>query len=384
MENSEDSYEILHAKVCEALKKKTALSFMGGGALGPGHIGQLEQLYDYGGFRNVEYLVGASVGSIMAVAIAASKASGMDPEAQLRWMKKVLFGLDLTQFEDNDAGLLRDVYRLIKKYGWNKGEAITEWMEEIMEFLLEDKDITLKQLYERSGIHTVINYYSCNYRRTMYADHITKPHWRVADTVRKSSSIPIYYAAVFDKREGKDDEVILDGGTMDNNPIHVLRKLGVPPENIMGLIFVSDEEIATYDEHLEEKLTDHGEPDKITGFLTDLIGEMRELAMRMHVHKRDWMLTSYTNVHSMKSTDFTMTEDQKKMLYEEGRAGMQRFAAQTAKLITENEYPTQKEMSAKFAEILQNAGVLVDDVQLEELYKKLEPFFNTRVESELV
>ena len=71
MDSEKDSYEELHEKVVEALKQKTAFSLSGGGSLGPGHVGQLEQLYDYGGFRKVEYLVGASVGSIMCVAVAA-------------------------------------------------------------------------------------------------------------------------------------------------------------------------------------------------------------------------------------------------------------------------------------------------------------------------
>jgi NTE family protein len=318
----------------ELLRGKTALCFEGGGALGVGHVGALAEWEAMGGYKNLTHCVGSSVGSIAAAAVAA--------KANVEFMKKTLFGLDMNQFEDNSLGMIRDLYRLIKKWGWNKGDAITEWAMELMGELTGNPNITMKELYEFGGVHLTITYFSYRYRKTKYADHITQPDLKVANAIRMSSSIPVYYQAVWRKFLNKEDKLrmdaILDGGTMDNFPMHVLRKQGVDPSKIMGFKLCGTEELNEYKAEQDGEELDYGLPDGIVEALMVLVSCMRDLAMKVHVHKKDWMLTVKINVGDLSSTNFDMTEEQKNWLYENGRQAIRDYLVELDELILRGEY----------------------------------------------
>lgn len=314
---------------------KTALAIEGGGALGVGEVGALSRWVELGGdLKKITHVVGSSVGSIIASAIAVG--------ADIEYMKKTLFGLDLQQFEDNSPGLIRDFARLIKKYGWNKGQAITDWAEGIMHELTGNADITMAEAHEMSGVVLTTTGCSLRFMDTFYMNYKTEPKTRLVDSIRMSSSIPLYYAAVF--RETKTDcgeitDCIVDGGTMDNYPIHVLREQGVAPHKILGLKLCNTVEMAEYADEKRGIRHDYGEVENLKQCLVKLVEMLRLTAMKLHVHKRDWMLTAKIDVNDMKSTDFDMTSEQLRMLYNNGRKAIDDLIDETAELLEAGEYP---------------------------------------------
>ena len=315
-------YELYNKLSAEdVVRGKTALTFEGGGVLGIGHIGALAEWEKMGGYRNLTHVCGSSVGSIVAAAVAAN--------ASVEFMKSTLFNLDFKQFEDNSTGLLRDLYRLIRKWGWNKGDAIREWSEQLMCELTGEKHITMKQLYEKSQIHLTITYWSYRYRKTKYIDHLTQPDMTVADAIRMSSSIPIYYQAVWRKSlDANQQEVldaIVDGGTMDNYPMHILHAQGIPAEKIMGFKLCSSEDMSEYKAERDGKEYDYGMPDGIVQALVVLVSAMREQSMKVHVKSGDWKLTVKIPVGLLKSTDFDMTDAEKNWLFESGEQAMRTY-----------------------------------------------------------
>jgi NTE family protein len=319
----------------DIIRGKTALCFEGGGALGIGHVGSLAEWESMGGYKHLTHVCGSSVGSIAAAAVAA--------KASIPFMKDTLFGLDLKQFEDNSLGMVRDLYRLIKKWGWNKGDAIEEWAEQLMCKLTGMPEITMEQLYEFGGIHLTMTYWSFRYRKTKFADHITQPKMRVAEVIRMSSSIPIYYQAVWRKFLNADQQevmdAILDGGTMDNFPMHILREQGVDPSKIMGFKLCGTVELNEYKAERENEDYDYGMPDGIIDALVVLIGSFREQSMHVHVHKKDWMLTVKIIVGDLKSTDFDMTEAQKDWLFENGKAAMRKYLEEVRGYLEDKTHP---------------------------------------------
>lgn len=317
----------------DIVRGKQGLVFCGGGSLGIGHIGALAEWEKMGGYRNLTHVCGSSVGAIVAAAVAA--------KASVEFMKSTLFNLDLKQFEDNSTGLIRDLYRLVKKWGWNKGDAIKEWTENLMCELTGEHHITMKQLYEKSQIHLTITYWSFRYRKTKYIDYITQPDTTVADAIRMSSSIPIYYQAVWRKSLNSEQQevldAILDGGTMDNFPIGTLHSQGVPPEKILGFKLCGTEELNEYEAEKNGEEIDYGLPDGIVEALVVLVSAMREQSMKVHVRKSDWMLTVKIPVGGLKSTDFDMNDAQKNWLFESGEQAMRSYVNEVRERIENGE-----------------------------------------------
>ena len=325
MENEQSAEDIIRGK--------SALVFCGGGVLGVGHIGALAEWEKMGGYRNLTHVCGSSVGSIVAAAVAAN--------ASVEFMKSTLFNLDFKQFEDNSTGFLRDLYRLVKKWGWNKGDAIKEWSENLMCELTGKHHITMKQLYEKSHTHLTITYWSYRYRKTKYIDHLTQPDMTVAEAIRMSSSIPIYYQAVWrkslDANQREMLDAILDGGVLDNFPIRTLHSQGVPPEKILGFKLCGTEELNEYEAEKNGEEIDYGLPDGIVHALVVLVSCMRELAMKVHVQKSDWKLTVKINVFGYKSTDFSMSDQDKEKIYESGRQAIRDYVKEVRERLENGE-----------------------------------------------
>lgn len=318
------------------ITSKTALAIEGGGALGVGEVGALSRWIELGGtFEQITHVTGSSVGSIIASAIAVG--------ADIEFMKKTLFGLDLKEFEDNSPGLLRDFARLLKFYGWNKGKAITEWGETLMKELTGNPNITMAEAHKIRGVQLTTTGCSVRFMDTFYMNHITEPDTRIADSIRMSSSIPLFYAAVFREMEVEDLEKVLDcvvdGGTMDNYPIHVLREQNVPPHKILGLKLCSTVENAEYADLKKGIRHDYGEVRNLKQCLERFITMLRHTAMKLHVHKKDWMLTTKIDVGELKSTDFDMSAEQIHRLYLNGEKAIDDLIIETAELLRTNRYP---------------------------------------------
>lgn len=320
----------LREKAIEILKNKTAYAFEGGGTLGVGHIGALEQLFNLGGLRNITHVTGSSVGSIVSAALAAG--------ASIEYMKNKLFNMDLITFQDNDNNKLRDLYQLLKYYGANKTDQIRSFIGCVLKDLQKNSEITFKELYDITHVHLTITYLSLNHVRTMYADHLTEPDTKIKDAVTKSSTIPIFYEADWSLIDSTQEEskgccksfkkplyqCDIDGGTLDNFPIHVLREQGCESSKIIGFKFISKGELNKYEYtyNSKDELVSLGSPKNLVVFLERLMMIARRQAMHVYIDDDDWKLTVKTQVGDMSSTDFSMTQEQKEWLYAQGVEGM--------------------------------------------------------------
>lgn len=313
-------------KALEILQNKKAFAFEGGGTLGVSHVAALEKLEELGGFKNVTHVVGSSVGSIIGTAVASG--------ASVQFMKDKLFTLDLKIFQDRDSNnKLKDVYQFLKYYGQNETTSITNFIGNILKDLTGNSDITFLELYNLTKVHLTVTYLSLYYDKTMYADYLTEPNTKVKDAVTKSSAIPIFYEAYWEDLidqqyqkkcfscfKKKQYKCSVDGGTLDNYPIHVLREQGCAPIDIIGFKFLSDGELNVYDYTYNENPVKvaKGSPENALKYLFKMAEIGRMQAMHVHVHQEDWKLTVKTHVGSLTSTDFNMTDEQRQWLYNQG------------------------------------------------------------------
>lgn len=318
----------------EILKEKKALVFSGGGVLGIGQVGALSKLIDLGlSLKNITSVTGSSVGSIIATAVACG--------ADINYIKNKMNSIDYNALQGDSCFLIQGI-RLINRYGLHSTNGVRNLISDVLKDLIGNSDITFKELFDKTGVWLTITYLSLNYGRTIYADHVYEPDTLVREAVVKSSSIPIFYDAYFEKGTSngkKQTFVSVDGGMMLNYPMVVPRLQNVNPRELLGLKFVSTGDVNVKDEGQPgTDAEDMGPPTNIITYLNNMIQILRKQAMKVHVSNNDWMLTVKINVGTLSSTDFSLTDAQKEWLFNQGQTSIDNYLQELTSLLEEGKF----------------------------------------------
>lgn len=314
----------------ETIQNKEAMMISGGGTLGIALVGALETLTEMGlKLHKIRKIKGSSVGSIIATSIACG--------ANIEYMKKTIEEMNLMKFRDHDW-FICSLFQLIFKYGLNKTDPIRRFASQVLLDLTGKSDMTFQEHYNKTGIHLIITYLSMNLEETIYADYINESNSSIVETIVKSSSIPLFYEGHFTK--GKEVQLAVDGGTLDNYSFNYLRN-GIESKYILGLKLVSEDDVLDetnvgYDN--SAKHVDRGFPKNTVEYFTRLIYLMRKQAMKIHVKENDWMSSVKINVGKITSTDFNLTPEQKVWLYEQGKQGALNYLDELTDLIKTGKY----------------------------------------------
>ena len=97
-------------------------------------------------------------------------------------------------------------------------------------------------------------------------------------------------------------------------------KIGI--ENMDGVKLITTKElhdIYTGGDEIPEA------PSNIIEVLWALFNNSREMALRLHVHANEWERTIKVDIGDTSSTDFNMTEEQKKTLYTQGQIAVDEY-----------------------------------------------------------
>jgi len=281
---------------------KRGIVIAGGGTLGIAEVGALNELRrrDFD-FEKLTHFAGASIGSLLATALAC--------RGSIDYIDKVMNELDLEDLKDDSFGIIRDLTRLLKKNGFYKGVALKKLIKKILVDITGDADITFSQIYTRYNSYLVIPVLE-NYEKTIYYDRFTAGDMPVRKAMRRSAGIPFFYQAIIEKEPQL--KMYADGGTLDNYPFHCLEKY-LATDQIIGLRLMSSREIYELNHEVETSA-----PADFCEALIKLIGVMRKLAMKIHEKPEYWANTVKIDIHHMKSTDFKLSEEEKKWLFNQG------------------------------------------------------------------
>lgn len=332
------------AQAKKLIAGKVGLCIGGGGVLGVGELGAINRWIEQGGaLTNLTHIVGASVGSLLAIAIAAG--------ADMEYLHHKLGHLNFSKFKDGPNAVTK-LFRFCRQYGWYDGTAITDYIGQILHDLVGDSEITMLELFKRTGKHLTVVYCSLNFEDVFYIDHYTEPNTKVKEAGRMGSGYPGFFKAYmrrylhideFDPNQNRYmDDVIIDGGTVDNYPLHVLREQGLSDDQIFGLRLCYSDDIKEYSQehgaYAVDKKYDFGEPTGVEDYLTRLIALLRTAASKQYVKPNDWILTVKINVKNMSSLNFDMTDKQKGEVYDAGMAAMDKFISDTSAQIKSGGY----------------------------------------------
>jgi NTE family protein len=232
----------------DVMKNKISnLVFEGGGVLGIAYLGVLDYLYKNKVFQDVKRVAGTSAGSISACicsfnlpfdriksiidTLDYSKVPTKDDTPELKKLPKFIREEFEKIFGDIDC-----IYRLVKKYGWYSSEYFYDWIKEQIEMQF-DKTKKLPPYtfrdFKNSAIHkdkrTFLDLYiigtDMSYKCSKVFSYKTTPDMEVAESVRISMSIPLFFEANkvddYDITRDNKTHIFSDGGIMRNYPINI-------------------------------------------------------------------------------------------------------------------------------------------------------------------
>ena len=321
------------------------LVFEGGGVKGIAYIGAMEILAQRGHLNHITRVAGTSAGAINALIYAL----GYD----IREQREILESTDFRDFMDSSFGLIRDIRRLARHFGWHKGEFFRGWLGDLIERKLGQREASFADLKSHDNapdLYVIGTNLSTGFAEVFsHERHADMP---LLDAVRVSMSIPLFFQAV---RLGARDEVYVDGGVQLNYPIKLfdrqkyiaqgeecacrhtdyynrenarflLKRPGHSPYiyncQTLGLRLDTTQEIALfrYDEPIQ------GKPiRRFTDYAKALLTAVMNQQEKMHLNSDDWQRTVYINTLDVGTTDFDIPDGKKAALVEQGIQGTETY-----------------------------------------------------------
>lgn len=316
------------------------LVFEGGGVKGIAYIGALDILAEREIIPKIQRIGGTSAGAINAILLGLGFTS--------KETKDILWSLDFKNFMDDSWGIVRDTKRLIEKYGWYKGNYFRDWIGKLIKEKTGNSESTfadieaMKEKRNFKSLYFMGTNLSTSFSEVFSAEHT--PRICIADAVRISMSIPLFFAVIRSIR----GDTYVDGGVLDNYPIKIfdrkkylnsvnytetkyykkinkLIKTSERPfssyvynKETLGFRLDTKEEIAVFRDHAEPP---HKKIDDFFGYSWALVNTVLAAQQSAHLHNDDWARTVYIDTLGVSTTDFDLPDSKKKLLVKSGNKG---------------------------------------------------------------
>jgi NTE family protein len=316
------------------------LVFEGGGVKGIAYVGALGVLEEKGITSAIERIGGTSAGAINAILFGLG--------FSLKETMDILSSLDFNEFMDDSWGIVRDTDRLITQFGWYKGDYFRNWIGKLIKEKTGNSEATFADIEAMKEKHRFKSMYfmgtnlSTSFSEIFSAEHT--PRYCIADAVRISMSIPLFFAT---KRSMRGD-VYVDGGVLDNYPIKLFDrekyvksggfvnteyydKLNTKLANeerpicsyvynkeTLGFRLDTKDEISVFRDQAEPA---HKDVNNFFDYTWALIDTVLEAQQSSHLHNDDWARTIYIDTLGVSTTDFDLKDNKKRELVQSGRDG---------------------------------------------------------------
>lgn len=310
----------------------------GGGIKGVAYGGAMAELEKRGILKSIERVAGTSAGAIQASLLAV----GYSCEE----ISQIISDTPIESFND-DGFVAYGTKRLFKKYGWFKGDTFLKTMEKLIANRTGDPNLTFEELHELAKSYPFRDLYvvgvNLSSQHYQIFSHETYPKMRVADAVRVSMSIPLYYGAIWINPEGKvidnpkpedDAELFVDGGLLLNFPINIFDHSKYIRDHTGEPEAIFNEETLGFrlercDQIDHEQRNEHGiAPFEINDF-SSYMSALSTVVMRnvSPAHPKDLSRTVYINDLGMSPRPRKLETIEKDNMIMSGRQGVNEFLA---------------------------------------------------------
>ena len=313
-------------------EQRVDLVFEGGGVKGIALVGALSVLEERGFIP--QRLAGTSSGAIVAALRVAGYTAGE--------LREIVQNLDYRNFLDtsweNRVPFVGAPLSVLLDLGIYEGEAVYEFVRD----LLAARGIkTFGDLAEIEP--TDEPRYGRSYRLQVIASDLTERRLLVlprdagvlgiedpgeldvALAVRMSTSIPIFFEPVrFKNPRTGQEHIIVDGGILSNFPVWLFDTEGEPRWPTFGLKTVDDPRVSLA-ERLGGPLTAGSPPGVLVDYLESLALTVLEARDRIYLDTEDFARTIAVPSLGVRITNFDLSPEKARALYESGRAAAERF-----------------------------------------------------------
>ncbi|MDX9864113.1 MAG: patatin-like phospholipase family protein [Anaerolineaceae bacterium] len=208
------------------------LVMKGGGIRGIAYAGVLQELEERGILPQIERVSGASAGAITAMVLSFR----LDMDETMNVMDTLDFSKipqsRLTARRDEKVNFLLKEFnvitdnlvctqRLVEEFGWYTTEYFYEWLQQVVAQRCDGNGrATFADFRDRGFRDLYVTAANISKRRSEMFSAATTPDVAVADAVRMSIAIPLYFHALqFDGQQFGAGDYYVDGGLYDNFPI---------------------------------------------------------------------------------------------------------------------------------------------------------------------
>lgn len=321
----------------------------GGGIRGIAYCGAIQGLEQRGLLKNIRRIGGTSAGAIQAslLSVGYSAAELTDLVSEMK----------IQSFNDGQYIFVGGAQRLVERFGWYRGDVFRKWIGDKIKVKTGNPNLTFGEL------HALTQQDSCFKDLYVTATNLTRqkamvfsfeqfPNLAIADAVRASMSIPLYYCAVFMDSTGQfysrpprniPADVLVDGGMLMNYPIHLFdqnRYLSRPQADLspeakvfntetIGLRLESAEQIKADAENFELA------PYPIRSFKTYMgafYTLVSEAANRYNFHSEDLKRTISIDFKDVSPIVRKLSDAEKNTLVESGRKCVSDFCLQSTSI----------------------------------------------------
>jgi NTE family protein len=294
---------------------------------GIGLVGALTGL-DEKGFvpQNV---AGTSAGAITAALVAAGYT--------VAEMKTILSELDYKKFKDKTAiskiWLVGEPLSAVTRKGISKGDYFHKWIEDRLaakgirtfgDLVVEEYKDDPKYRYRLQVIATdITGHEMLRLPRDAERFGVDPDKLPVADAVRMSMSIPIFFEPWRWRAQDGQEHLIVDGGVLSNFPVWIFDSDGEPPWPTFGLMLVEPDPKA---EPGRDQPT--SPDDDVITYFKDLASTMMGAHDRMYLQNDSFVRTIPIPTLGVGTTEFDLSEKRAGELFESGRKAALEFVDQ--------------------------------------------------------
>ncbi|MEL7533073.1 MAG: patatin-like phospholipase family protein [Bacteroidota bacterium] len=307
------------------------LVFEGAGIRGIAYTGAVEGLEEAGVLQGIEKYGGTSAGAVIAMTLAL----GYDAEE----IRAILQETEFQKFNDGNFLGFGGMRRMKNRYGWYKGDKFVRWLGEIIEAKSGNADLTFRELYEWRGkdLYTVGT--NLTQQTMMVFSREQYPDMKIKDAVRISLSIPLYFEAIFideagnlyDKpQDGKNLDIIVDGGIIGNYPIQIFdstfvedgQSKRIPNPETLGIKIDDDEQIQ-YDN--QQQGLSPREIDSFKSYIEAFYVFALENLNRAQMQPEDWERTILVSCKDIGPKIKRLSQQQVSTLVESGKESVAEY-----------------------------------------------------------
>lgn len=213
-------------------KKITKITLGGGGIKCISQLGFVKYLFEKEMAENITHINAVSGGAIIGCGLAI----GMTyDEIFDLMMKRIDFNMIANSFNIFNPAY---IFNLLKNYGLTENNYIYELIGDVLEERLGNKDLTFKELYEKTGKTFIVG--STDYTRKKMVFFRNNEKYKdipIRFAIRLSMNIPILFEPIY-----HNESAYLDGGLMDNFPITFFDK-DEYCEDVVGLRIETDDKV---------------------------------------------------------------------------------------------------------------------------------------------